>query len=92
MAREITQDNFEILRMVSMPNITMNHAITYTNLIRHLYRQFYGQDWLQSCSYKTRVLWGLFAEVREKSVLGFEVIVILCKNVVLNICRYLKRF
>ena len=35
---------------------------------------------------------GLFAEVREKSVLGFRVIDIFCKNAVLNICRHLKRF
>ena len=29
-AREITYDNFEISPMVFMPNITTNHAITYT--------------------------------------------------------------
>ena len=41
---------------------------------------------------KQERLWGLFAEVREKSVLGFEVIDIFKKNAVLNIFRYLKRF
>ena len=30
-AREITRNNFEISLMVFMPNITTNHAITYTN-------------------------------------------------------------
>ena len=31
MAREITYNNFEILLVVFTPNITTNHAITYTN-------------------------------------------------------------
>ena len=31
MAREITYNNFEISLLVFMPNITANHAITYTN-------------------------------------------------------------
>ena len=31
MAREITYNNFEISLEVFMPNITKNHAITYTN-------------------------------------------------------------
>ena len=31
MARDITQNNFEISLVVFMPNITTNHAITYTN-------------------------------------------------------------
>ena len=30
-AREITYNNFEISLVVLMPNITTNHAITYTN-------------------------------------------------------------
>ena len=30
-AREITYNNFEISFVVFMPNITTNHAITYTN-------------------------------------------------------------
>ena len=30
--------------------------------------QFYRHDWLPICRYKTREFWGLFAEVREKSV------------------------
>ena len=33
MAREITYNNFEISLVVFMPNITTNHAITYTNKI-----------------------------------------------------------
>ena len=32
MAREITYNSFKISLMVFMPNITTNHAITYTNL------------------------------------------------------------
>ena len=32
-ALEITYNNFEILLVVFMPNITTNHAITYTNYI-----------------------------------------------------------
>ena len=31
MAREITYNNFEISLVIFMPNITTNHAITYTN-------------------------------------------------------------
>ena len=31
-AREITYNNFEISLVVFMPNITTNHAITYTNI------------------------------------------------------------
>ena len=31
MAREVTYNNFEISLVVFMPNITTNHAITYTN-------------------------------------------------------------
>ena len=30
-AREITYNNFELSLVVFMPNITTNHAITYTN-------------------------------------------------------------
>ena len=32
-AREITCNNFGISLVVFMPNITTNHAITYTNLL-----------------------------------------------------------
>ena len=32
-AREITYNNFEISLVVFMPNITTNHAITYTNTV-----------------------------------------------------------
>ena len=31
--REITYNNFEISLVVFMPNITTNHAITYTNVV-----------------------------------------------------------
>ena len=31
MARETSYNNFEISLVVFMPNITTNHAITYTN-------------------------------------------------------------
>ena len=31
LSREITYNNFEISLVVFMPNITTNHAITYTN-------------------------------------------------------------
>ena len=34
MAREITYNNFEISLVVFMLNITTNHAITYTHLLR----------------------------------------------------------
>jgi len=34
MAREITYNNFEISLVVFMPNITTNHAITYTNIFK----------------------------------------------------------
>ena len=33
MAREITNNNFEISLVVFMPNITTDHAITYTNTL-----------------------------------------------------------
>ena len=40
-----------------------------------------------------RELWGLFSEVREKSVVGFRTYLhFFRKNEVLNICRYLKGF
>ena len=34
-AREITYNNFEISLVVFMPNITTNHAITYTSIIHY---------------------------------------------------------
>ena len=33
MAHEITYNNFEISIVVFIPNITINHAITYTNFV-----------------------------------------------------------
>ena len=33
---QISYNNFEISLVLSMPNITTNHAITYTNLIMKL--------------------------------------------------------
>ena len=44
--------------------------------------EFYGHDWLQTCRYETRELWGLFAEVREKSVLGSKLLTFFCKTAV----------
>ena len=37
MAREITYNNFKISLVVFTPNITTNHAITYTNWIKKYY-------------------------------------------------------
>ena len=37
MAREITYNNFEISLVVFMPNVTTNHAITYTNTVTTLF-------------------------------------------------------
>ena len=34
--RDITYNNFEISLLVFMPNITTNHAITYTNRKKQL--------------------------------------------------------
>ena len=45
--------------------------VSALNLTGNLCSEFYDHDWLQTCRYKTRVLWRLFAEVREKSVLWF---------------------
>ena len=36
MAHEITYNNFEISLVVFIPNMTTNHAITYTNYIMSL--------------------------------------------------------
>ena len=47
------------------------HNVSALNLISYLCSEFYGHDWLQTCRYKTRVLWRSFAKVREKSVFGF---------------------
>ena len=35
-AREIKYNNFEISLEVFMPNITKNHAITYTNILMQM--------------------------------------------------------
>ena len=44
MAREITYNNFEISFVVFMPNITTNHAITYTKtLVNAVTARKYGQ-------------------------------------------------
>ena len=47
-------------------------CILRLNLTSYLCSEFYGHDRLQTCRHKTRELWGSFAEVREKSVLGFR--------------------
>ena len=66
-------------------------CILRLNLTSYLCSDFYGHDWFQTCRYKTRGLWGLFAEEKILSY-GFEIIDIFCKNAVLNICRYLNIF
>ena len=44
MAREITYNNFEISFVVFMPNITTNHAITYTKtLVNTVTARKYGK-------------------------------------------------
>ena len=48
-----------------------SRCILRLDLTSYLSCEFYGHDWLQTYRYKTRALWGLFAEVSEKSVLGF---------------------
>ena len=35
-AREVTYNDFEISLVAFMPNITTNHAITYTNLLKFI--------------------------------------------------------
>ena len=66
-------------------------CILRLNLTSYLCSDFYGHDWFQTCRYKTRELWGLFAEEKILSY-GFEIIDIFCKNAVLNICQYLNIF
>ena len=61
LAEEIVRRKFSSIRVS-----------TFTTLTSYLCSKFYGHDWLQTCRYKTRELWGLFAEVREKSVLGLR--------------------
>ena len=51
-AREITYNNFEISLVVFMPNITTNHAITYTSIIHYITRKVLHL----ACSGK----WGFF--------------------------------
>ena len=45
-AREITYNNFEISLEVFLPNVTTNHAITYTNEVMSLLNMIliYGYD------------------------------------------------
>ena len=58
---------------ICVPMFTYVLALHFkVNLTSILYSEFYGQDLLQTCRYETRELWGLFAEVREKSVLEFR--------------------
>ena len=61
------------------------------NLTRYLCSEFNGHDWLQTCRYKIREFWGLFAKIREKSVVEFPSYWhFLYKSAVLIICRYIK--
>ena len=50
-AREITYDNFEISLVVFLPNITTNHAITYTNETEELKSgdNYLSRSYLQIC-------------------------------------------
>ena len=41
-AHEITYNNFEMSLVVFMPNITTNHAITYTNTPSRMRKYYYG--------------------------------------------------
>ena len=53
MAREITYNNFEISLVVFMPNITKNHAFTYTylwNLLRFQETYFNEEEFPRSFS------------------------------------------
>ena len=61
LAEEIVRRKFSSIRVS-----------TFTTLTSYLCSKFYGHDCLQTCRYKTRELGGLFAEVREKSVLGLR--------------------
>ena len=45
-AREITYNNFEISLVVFMPNITTNHAITYTNTLAIQFWVCWCKIWL----------------------------------------------
>ena len=51
-AREITYNNFEISLVVFMPNITTNHAITYTSIIH-----YHKKGFALSLFWKVRVFW-----------------------------------
>ena len=74
---------------ICVPMFTYVLALHFkVNLTSILYSEFYGQDLLQTCRYETRELWGLFAEVREKSVLEFPRF----WHFFFNICQYLKLF
>ena len=61
------------------------------NLTRYLCSEYNGHDWLQTCRYKIREFWGLFAKIRDKSVVEFPSYWhFLSKNAVLIICRYIE--
>ena len=64
MAREISYNNFEILLVVFMPNITTNHAFTYT-ILMITYQKHYpelGSDtssvWNFCACFSDVILWG----------------------------------
>ena len=50
MAREITYNKFEISLVVFMPNITTNHAVTYTNAHSYVHSaQWGGGAYIRGC-------------------------------------------
>ena len=63
MAREITYSNFEISLVVFTPNITTNHAITYTNPFVTLFNFFSGQVCWSDLDYWTII--GIYQSERK---------------------------
>ena len=64
-------------RIKPLPSTNSSNAVSHrwqTNnkMTIILWSDFYGHDCLQTCRDKIRELWGLLAEVREKSVTGFR--------------------
>ena len=70
---EPSPQDFRITRYINYAYIhclkkTKDRTILSLWDFSYLCSEFYGLDWLQTCR---RELWGLCAEIREKSVLGF---------------------
>ena len=66
MAREITYNNFEISLVVFMPNITTNHAITYTN-----FRLNFNYFWIENEVKVKRTIIFFFIELEIDSSFFF---------------------